>query len=178
MLGKKIRFRKIVNDIPINLKFILIYLLGVLLPIAVIHLVFMDRMSELIKQREEQNLEVSLERARKDIHDFVDGGVAVSHALNTDKALYEILDRTYANPLDFYETFDEQLRNRVSSYIPVNNHILRIGIYTDNPTIVQEEIIKSSISRSKTANGTSCGSVRRIRSWLRPTGKPRRATPP
>lgn len=61
------------NDIPINLKFILIYLLGVLLPIAVIHLVFMDRMSELIKQREEQNLEVSLERARKDIHDFVDG---------------------------------------------------------------------------------------------------------
>ncbi|WP_339321712.1 sensor histidine kinase [Paenibacillus sp. FSL W8-0194] len=152
MLGKKIRFRKIVNDIPINLKFILIYLLGVLLPIAVIHLVFMDRMSELIKQREEQNLEVSLERARKDIHDFVDGGVAVSHALNTDKALYEMLDRTYANPLDFYETFDEQLRNRVSSYIPVNNQILRIGIYTDNPTIVKGgnyQIIDQQVKNSE-----------------------------
>jgi len=133
---EKIRLRKIVNDIPINLKFILIYVLGVLLPIAIINLVFMDRMSDLIKQREEQNLEVSLERARKDIHDFVDGGVAVSHALNTDKTLYEMLDRTYRDQLDFYETFDEQLRNRVSSYIPVNNQILRIGIYTDNPTIV------------------------------------------
>ncbi|MDR9856347.1 sensor histidine kinase [Paenibacillus sp. VCA1] len=152
MRTKTFRLRKIVNDIPINFKFILIYLLGVLLPIAVIHLIFMDRMSELIKQREEQNLEVSLERARKDIHDFVDGGVAVSHALKTDKALYEMLDRTYANPLDFYETFDEQLRNRVSSYIPVNNQILRIGIYTDNPTIVSGgnyQIINGQVKNSE-----------------------------
>ncbi|RCX16754.1 two-component system sensor histidine kinase YesM [Fontibacillus phaseoli] len=96
----------------------------------------MNRMSDLIKEREQQNLEISLERARKDIHDFMDGGVAVSHALNTDKTLYEMLDRTYQNPVDFYETFDEQLRNRLSSYIPVNNQLLRIGIYTNNPTIV------------------------------------------
>ncbi|WP_245955014.1 sensor histidine kinase [Fontibacillus phaseoli] len=114
----------------------LIYLVGVLLPIIIINLVVMNRMSDLIKEREQQNLEISLERARKDIHDFMDGGVAVSHALNTDKTLYEMLDRTYQNPVDFYETFDEQLRNRLSSYIPVNNQLLRIGIYTNNPTIV------------------------------------------
>ncbi|MGG6313621.1 sensor histidine kinase [Paenibacillus macerans] len=97
---------------------------------------FMGRMSDFIKEREQQNLDISLERARKDILDFINGGVAVSHALNTDKTLYETLDRTYSGQLDFYETFDEQLRNRVTSYIPVNNQILRIGIYTANPTIV------------------------------------------
>ncbi|WP_410770452.1 sensor histidine kinase [Fontibacillus sp. BL9] len=136
MLKRRFKFRKIVNDIPLNYKFILIYLVGVLLPIIIINLVVMNRMSDLIKEREQQNLEISLERARKDIHDFMDGGVAVSHALNTDKTLYEMLDRTYQNPVDFYETFDEQLRNRLSSYIPVNNQLLRIGIYTDNPTVV------------------------------------------
>lgn len=129
-------FRGKVNDIPLNTKFLLIYLLGVLLPIVVINLLFMGRMTAFIKEREEQNLEISMERARKDILDFIDGGVAVSHALNTDKTLYEMMDRTYHSQLDFYETFDERLRNRVTSYIPVNNQILRIGIYTTNPTIV------------------------------------------
>lgn len=136
MLKRKFKLRKFVNDIPLNYKFFLIFFVGVLLPIIVIHLLVMDRMSELIKAREEQNLEISLERARKDIHDFIDGGVAVSHALNTDKTLYEMLDREYKDQLDFYETFDEQLRNRVTSYIPVNNQIQRISIFTDNKSIV------------------------------------------
>ncbi|MEC0368815.1 sensor histidine kinase [Paenibacillus chibensis] len=136
MLKRMFKLRSFVNDIPLNYKFFLIFFVGVLLPILVINLLVMDRMSTLIKAREEQNLEISLERARKDIHDFIDGGVAVSHALSTDKTLYEMLDREYKNQLDFYDTFDEQLRNRVTSYIPVNNQIQRIGIYTDNATIV------------------------------------------
>ncbi|MED5019108.1 histidine kinase [Paenibacillus chibensis] len=151
MLKRMFKLRSFVNDIPLNYKFFLIFFVGVLLPILVINLLVMDRMSTLIKAREEQNLEISLERARKDIHDFIDGGVAISHALSTDKTLYEMLDREYKNQLDFYDTFDEQLRNRVTSYIPVNNQIQRIGIYTDNATIVNggnyhivnDEVLKS-----------------------------------
>ncbi|ANY75217.1 sensor histidine kinase [Paenibacillus ihbetae] len=135
-MKKRFRFRSFINDIPLNYKFILIYVIGVLLPIAVINIAFMDRMTGVIKDREEQNLHISLERARKDIHEFIDGGVAVSHALNTDKLLYETLDRTYESPIQFYETFDEQLRNRVTSYIPVNNQIQRISIFTENDTIM------------------------------------------
>ena len=130
------RFRGIVNDIPLNYKFMLIYVIGILLPIIASNYLFMDRMSGLIKEREEQNLQISLERARKDIHTMIDGGIAVSHALITDKLLSESMDRVYNGQLDFYNTFDEQLRHRVTSYIPVNNQIQRIGIYTDNPTIV------------------------------------------
>lgn len=136
MLERKWKLRKIVNDIPLNFKFLLIFFIGVLLPIILLNLLFMDRMSDLIKSREEQNLEISLERARKDIHDYLDGGVAVSHALSRDKTLYEMLDQTYEDPLDFYTAFDEQLRHRVTSYMPVNNQIQRITIFTDNKSIV------------------------------------------
>ncbi|GAE08269.1 histidine kinase internal region [Paenibacillus sp. JCM 10914] len=125
-----------VNDIPLKYKFFLIFVVGVLLPILVINILFSDRMSDLIREREEQNLDISMERARKDIHNFIDGGVAVSHALSTDKTLYEMLDREYASQLDFYDTFDEQLRNRLTSYIPVNNQIQRINIFTENASIV------------------------------------------
>ncbi|SFS52527.1 two-component system, sensor histidine kinase YesM [Paenibacillus sp. 453mf] len=132
----KLRVRSIVNDIPLNYKFMLIFLIGILLPIFASYYLFMDRMSELIKEREEQNLKISLERARKDIHSMIDGGIAVSHALITDKLLTESMDRDYDGQLDFYSTFDDMLRHRVTSYIPTNNQIQRIGIYTDNPTIV------------------------------------------
>ena len=135
VMRKKSRFRSVVNDIPLNYKFTFI-VIGVLLPIVVMNLLFMNRMSGIIKEREEQNLQISLERARKDIHSMIDGGVAVSHAIITDKLLSDSMDRIYTNQFDFYYTFDEQLRRRVTSYMPVNNQIQRIGIYTNNPTIV------------------------------------------
>lgn len=136
-MKRTFRFPNVVNNIPLNYKFMLIYVVCVLLPIAGLNIVFMERMSGLIMEREEQNLQISLERARKDIQGLIEGGVAVSHALNTDKTLYEMLDRSYEGAVDFYDAFNEQLRYRVTSYIPVNNQIARIGIYTDNPTIVQ-----------------------------------------
>lgn len=136
MERKKFRFRKVVNDIPLNYKFSLIYVIGVLLPIIIINLVFLDRISDLIKSREQQNLEISLERARKDIHDFIEGGVAVSYTLSADKNLYELLERTYGNSIEFYDTFDEQLRGRMNSYMPVNNQIERITVFTNNDSIV------------------------------------------
>lgn len=136
METKKGRFGNIVNDIPLNYKFILIYMVGVLLPIIVINLVFLGRITDLIKSREQQNLEISLERARKDVHDFIEGGVAVSYALSNDKALYEMLERKYKNSIDFYSTFDEQLRGKMNSYMPVNNQIERISVFTNNQSIV------------------------------------------
>lgn len=74
MWRKRFKFTTIVNDIPLNYKFYLIYIVGVLLPIMVLNLVFLDRITDLIKSREQQNLEISLERARKDILDFIEGG--------------------------------------------------------------------------------------------------------
>lgn len=136
MPDRKFKLRKIVNDIPLNYKFFLVFFIGVLLPIILMNLLFMDRMSHLITSREEQNLEISLERARKDIHDYLDGGMAVSHALSRDRTLYEMLDQVYEDQLDFYVAFDEQLRHRVTSYMPVNNQIQRITIFTNNQSIV------------------------------------------
>lgn len=144
-----------------NYKFSLIYIIGVLLPIIIINLVFLDRISDLIKSREQQNLEISLERARKDIHDFIEGGVAVSYTLSADKNLYELLERTYGNSIEFYDTFDEQLRDRMNSYMPVNNQIERITVFTNNDSIVSgsnyqvinEKVMNSEwYKQSKAAN--------------------------
>ena len=64
-MKRMFRLGNFVNDIPLKTKFFLIFVIGVLLPILVVNLIFMDRMSELIREREEQNLDISMERARK-----------------------------------------------------------------------------------------------------------------
>lgn len=149
---KRFRFRKVVNDIPLNYKFSLIYVIGVLLPIMIINLMFLDRISDLIKSREQQNLEISLERARKDIHDFIEGGVTVSYALSSDKNLYELLERHYENSIEFYDTFDQQLRGWMNGYIPVNNQIERITVFTNNDSIISGsnyQVINEKVTESE-----------------------------
>lgn len=136
MKTKRFKFGTIINDIPLSYKFYLIYIVGVLLPIMVLNLVFLERITDLIKSREQQNLEISMERARKDIHDFIEGGVSVGYTLAADKTLYEMLERVYTNSIEFYSMFDEQLRDRMNSYMPVNNQLERISIYTNNQTVV------------------------------------------
>lgn len=149
-MTKKFKFIRI-NDVPLNQKFMMMFLLGVLVPILAVNLLFTERISEMIKSSEQQNLEISFERARKDIRDLIEGGVAVSHALATDKALYELLDHTYDNSLDFYAAYDNQLRDRVNNFMPVNNQIQRINIFTNNESIlsggnyyvVNKEVVES-----------------------------------
>ncbi|MHA0857355.1 sensor histidine kinase [Paenibacillus sp. CMAA1364] len=67
---------------------------------------------------------------------MIEGGVAVSHALSIDRDLYKLLDHTYDNSLGFYEAYDNQLRDRVNNFVPVNNQIRNINIITNNKSIL------------------------------------------
>lgn len=55
-------FRK-VNDIPLRSKFLLIYVLSILLPVITINIFFYQRTSADIKIREQENLRKSIDRA-------------------------------------------------------------------------------------------------------------------
>lgn len=125
-----------VNDIPLKYKFMLIYLLCVLLPIMIINLFFYQRNAESIRLREEINLRKSLERASAELIGMIDEGVALSHALANDDSLYEALDRTYASPVDYYAEYDSFLRTKLDRFLSANPNILEIRIYTDNDTMI------------------------------------------
>ena len=92
-----------VNDIPLKYKFLLIYLLCVLIPIIAINLFFYQQNSANIRIREEENLRKSIERASGELQSMVEESVAVSHAIAGDQPLYEALDCSYENPVAFYD---------------------------------------------------------------------------
>ncbi|WP_440119501.1 sensor histidine kinase [Paenibacillus sp. QZ-Y1] len=125
-------FRK-VNDIPLRSKFLLIYVLSILLPVITINIFFYQRTSADIKIREQENLRKSIERAAGELLGMIDESVALSRIIAADDSLYEALDRTYPSPVDYYNEYHAFLRDKLTRYMSAN--ILEVRIYTDNDTI-------------------------------------------
>jgi two-component system sensor histidine kinase YesM len=131
----KNRFFGIVNDIPLNFKFLIIYAVCLLIPILVINAVFFDRFSRTVDEREQNNYQISLERARTDIESIIEGCIAVSHSISTDRVLYSLLDKSFESNEEYYESYDSVLRNRLNAYSDVYDYIGGLKLYVDNPTI-------------------------------------------
>jgi len=129
----KVRVFHKVNDIPLRYKFLLIYLLCVLLPIMTINIFFYQRNSADIKIREQDNLHKSIERASGELLGMIDEAVALSHSIAGDDAIYEALDRTYEDPVDYYDVYNGFLRDKLTRYMSAN--ILEVRIFTDNRSI-------------------------------------------
>ncbi|MBD3919868.1 sensor histidine kinase [Paenibacillus sp. PR3] len=123
----------IVNDIPLKYKFLLIYLLCVLLPILTINIFFYQRNSDDIRIREEDNVRKSIERASGELIGMLEEGVALSRSLAGDDSLYVALDHQYASPLDYYGEYNDLLRDRLTRYMSPN--IVEVSIFTDNASI-------------------------------------------
>lgn len=131
----KNRFFSRVNDIPLNFKFLIIYIVCLLIPILVINAVFFDRFSRTVDERERNNYRISLERARADIESIIDGCIAVSHSISTDRTLCSLLDKSFESNEEYYESYDSVLRNRLNTYSDVYDYISGLKLYVDNPTI-------------------------------------------
>lgn len=130
------KFMYKVNDIPLKYKFLIIYIVCVLIPIIVINISFVDKFSNIIQEKEENNYKISLERTRVDIVTMFDGCIAASHSISSDRTLYEILDRSYLDSEQYFEVYDNQLRkNSLNVYTSAYDYMSSIEIYVDNPTI-------------------------------------------
>jgi two-component system sensor histidine kinase YesM len=124
-----------VNDIPLKYKFILIYVLCVLIPLITINLVSLSKITTSVKEKEAENFRISMERAQTDIVGLIKGCIAVSNSVVTDRALDEILERKYQDINEYYKVYYSYLRDSLNRVVPIYTHISEICIYTNNPTI-------------------------------------------
>ncbi|RUS45129.1 sensor histidine kinase [Cohnella sp. AR92] len=133
------RFRngplRFVNDISLNYKFVLIYLFCVLMPIIVINSLFLGQVSRNIEVREQRNLQLSMDRAVRELRDILIGGVTLSKSISTDRSFYELLDRDYEDAVDYYEQFAGSLHNKMTPFLSAYSYVDKIEIYTDNDSI-------------------------------------------
>ncbi len=124
-----------VNDIPLKFKFLIIYIVCLLIPIIIINISFVDKFSNIIQEREDNNYRISLERTRVDIVTMFNGCIAASHSISSDRTLYDILDRRFTDSEHYFDVFDAQLRKSLNKYTSVYDYMSNIEIYVNNPTI-------------------------------------------
>ena len=147
----RLRIFNKIDDIPINIKFILISIFCVIIPILTVNLIFLNSLSKTVREREEENFKISYERAKTDIVNVIRESVAVSHSIYTDADIYRELDRFYEKG-EYYSVFISSLRERTGRYLAIYRNISNITIYTSNKTIdsgghfivIDDEIRESS----------------------------------
>jgi two-component system sensor histidine kinase YesM len=134
-MARKYNFFVGVNDIPLRYKFLLIYIFCVLTPILTINILFYSNVSKMTALKEESNLNISLERANKELKNIIDQSVAIGNTTSNDRALYEMMEKHYENLSQYYDTYNDYLRYKLDRYISLYPYISSITVMTENQTI-------------------------------------------
>ena len=125
-----------INDLPIRSKFILLYLLGVLLPIIVLLGYVLTVVTTEIRTRETLNAEQSLQRVYSTLNAQFSGVVTLGNAVSSDSQIGGLIERQYEDPVDYYNTYYTEIRPLLSRYLlAYAQQVTGITLYTDNPTI-------------------------------------------
>jgi two-component system sensor histidine kinase YesM len=98
-------------------------------------LVFLERITASVREREAANFNIAMERAQSDVVGLITGCIAISHTISTDRLLYENLERKYKDIIDYYQVYNSYMRDSMNRVVPIYNHISEIMIYSTNPTI-------------------------------------------
>ncbi len=127
-------FNKI-NDVPLNYKFFLIYIICIIIPIVFVNALFMSKTSNMVKAREEDNIKISADRAVTDLKGIFEDCIAVSNSVMVDKNLYKIMNKNYQDESEYYEEYNIYLRDKIDKYIYTFKGMSFLSVYTTNMTI-------------------------------------------
>jgi two-component system sensor histidine kinase YesM len=89
-----------------------------------------------MKERETENYNISINRVETDFSSILDGCIDVSHSVSSDKDLYEIMKRYFKTNGEYYEVYNDLLRDRINRYLPIYNNVCKVAMYTSNNTII------------------------------------------
>jgi two-component system sensor histidine kinase YesM len=125
-----------INDLPIRSKFILLYILGVLLPICVLLIYVLTNVTAEIRTREQHNAEQSLNRVYTTLNTRFSAVVSLSNAISSDSQLQTMMEHIYNSPTEYYTTYYMGLRQIINRYqLAYDQQVTTISLYSDNFTM-------------------------------------------
>jgi two-component system, sensor histidine kinase YesM len=129
-------FMRRINNLPIRSKFIILYILGVLLPICMLLTYVLTNVTSEIRMREMRNAEQSLNRVYAALDAQFAGVVSLSNAISSDAQVKSLLERRYVSPVNYYSTYYLELRPILNRYaLAYDQQVTTLYIYSDNFTM-------------------------------------------
>jgi len=130
------------NDLPIRSKFILLYLLGVLLPIAVLLIYVLTNVAGEIRAREELGARQSLDRVYSALNMQFSSVVSLGNVVSGDSELAGLMRQRYKSPADYYHAYYNEIHPMLNRYsLAYAQHVIGLTLITDNPTIASGGVV-------------------------------------
>lgn len=130
------RVMNLVNDVPIRLKFIIIYLALILMPMILVYGIFFTQLKDQVALRESKVLETSLSRVEGDILYLIEGCFAIARDLAVDQRINEQMNMDYTDSAAYFDMYFESLKDRIQMYATGYNNVIKVSLYTDNPSVL------------------------------------------
>ncbi|WP_455620412.1 sensor histidine kinase [Eisenbergiella sp.] len=113
-----------------------IYFFCIFLPIVAFSIFFISSMGNSMKHEEEENLRISMERARSGLEAAVSSGIQAGNFAAMDTQIQEFISGEYESALAFFRAYSSYVSLVLSRYAGLSDTVEKIMIYTDNPTLL------------------------------------------
>uniref|UniRef100_A0A7C5Z9I5 Sensor histidine kinase n=1 Tax=Caldicellulosiruptor owensensis TaxID=55205 RepID=A0A7C5Z9I5_9FIRM len=127
------------DNLSVRKKLLLVYILCVLIPTIVSHLIFTIFIVKNLQQQKINQIKSAFNILNTNVKKVIDEAILYSNILYTDDLLNDMLDIDYRGMDDFYSNYVQYLRNRIYQGRNVYSNIARVTIYTNNPTILNSD---------------------------------------
>lgn len=125
-----------INDIPIRQKFILIYLVLILMPMIMIYGIFYTQLRSEVELREKNLIDQSIERVKSDIEYIMEACFVIARNVAIDQNFNVALNREYESTADYFNVYTDLLKEKTTMYATGYNNVIRVSVYADNENLL------------------------------------------
>lgn len=136
------RFLIPLDNVSIRRKFIMVYILGISLPLVVGAIIWMGFTSQEIRQNTTHYLDQTYEKTVNDFNILTQTAINISNQINADESILQDLSKGFSTPKEHYELYWNYLRERFNMYLVSNPEIAGITLYIDDPHFINTDYFR------------------------------------
>ena len=126
----------LINNIPLRLKMILIYLTIIILPLILVYGLFFVKLRDEVELREATIVDQTLERVVSDINYLFSATTSISRDIAVDQAINELMCTSYDSQAQYFDVYFDKLKDQIQMYATSYNNVIKVSVFTDNPTVL------------------------------------------
>jgi len=127
---------RIIDNISVKNKLLLIYVLCIFIPVVFTNIIFINITSNNIKQQQIEQINASLTRTKVQLYKNLNDVSVVGYTIISDRKIKEALDKRYGSIEEFYQEYNDYLRDSLMKKNYLVNQISEVNIYTENKSIL------------------------------------------
>ncbi len=131
------------DNVSIRRKFIMVYVLGILLPVIVGAVIWIAFTSHEIRLNTIHYLDQAYDKTASDFNVLTQTAINIANQINADQSIRNDLSKGFSSPKEHYELYWDFFRERFNMYLVSNQEIAAITLYIDDPHFINTSYFRT-----------------------------------